>query len=300
MPTLLAERLRNEANKRGFTQEKLAEDIGISREQCGKQLRKTGLIRVNESTARGYERVFGLTRQELAKPRHDDNDMPSGWNRVVVALSDEELLILRLTAMRYKKNGHSILKMSAVLFTIVAELQLADRAKRLAAAQFDSFLDGFDHLANAVHGMGQIEEALSAESSAIEARDLTGATFADDEWYDGFTGNTDLFEDFLGRMLGDLAPDIYEPRFGAATRDLFEEQIEELTQGDALARMVLLKGDVHPRELASIPLEERIAYLHERCSETTREAHEKREVMLANIDINTEDFVAADGGANSD
>lgn len=43
-------------------------------------------------------------------------------NRVVVPLSDEELLILRLTAMRYKMDGHSILRMSAALFMIVAEL----------------------------------------------------------------------------------------------------------------------------------------------------------------------------------
>ena len=37
MPTVLAERLRAEADKKGFTQEKLAEAVGISREQCGKQ-----------------------------------------------------------------------------------------------------------------------------------------------------------------------------------------------------------------------------------------------------------------------
>lgn len=36
-----------------FTQEKLVEAVGISREQCGKQLRRKGLIRVNQDTARG-------------------------------------------------------------------------------------------------------------------------------------------------------------------------------------------------------------------------------------------------------
>ncbi len=42
MPTILAERLQAEARKSGLTQEKLAREVGISREQCGKQLRKTG------------------------------------------------------------------------------------------------------------------------------------------------------------------------------------------------------------------------------------------------------------------
>lgn len=287
MPTVLAERLRAEAEKKGFTQEKLAEAVGISREQCGKQLRRTGSIRINEETARGYEKVFGLSREKLSEPPKADKGMPSGWNRVTVPLSDEELLVLRLTAMRYGMDPRSILQMSTVLFAIVAELQLAERAKRLAAAeaQLHAFPDGFDHMAEAVIGMHRIGEALWSEKRAIAARDLKGSTFSDDEWHDGFTGNTDLFDAFLERMLGDLAPDIYEPFLGSPARDLFQDQIEELTQGDALARMVLLKGDVHPRELAAIPPGERVAFLHGRCSKAARDAHEEREAMLASIDL---------------
>jgi transcriptional regulator with XRE-family HTH domain len=285
MPTVLAERLRAEADKKGFTQEKLAEAVGISREQCGKQLRKTGAIRINEETARGYEKVFGLSCEELSKPPQVDRDTPSGWNRVVVPLSDEDLLILRLTAMRYGMDGHSILRMSAAFFMIVAELQLADRAKHLAAAeaQIQNFPDGLDHMADALNGKGRIEEALRTERSAIAVRDITGATFSDDEWHDSFTGNTNLFEAFLERMLKELAPDVYEYQLGSPASDLFEDQIEELTQSDALARMVLLKGDVHPRELVAIPPEERVAFLHSRCSDATRAAHEEREAMLAGI-----------------
>jgi hypothetical protein len=133
--------------------------------------------------------------------------------------------------------------------------------------------------------MHRIGEALWSEKRAIAARDLKGSTFSDDEWHDGFTGNTDLFDAFLERMLGDLAPDIYEPFLGSPARDLFQDQIEELTQGDALARMVLLKGDVHPRELAAIPPGERVAFLHGRCSKAARDAHEEREAMLASIDL---------------
>lgn len=300
MPTILAERLKAEADKKGFTQEKLAEAVGISREQCGKHLRKTGPVRINDTTARGYERVFGLSREELSKPPQRDKDTPTGWNRVLLPLSDEELLTLRLTEMRYGMDGHSILRMSPVLFMIVAELQLAERAKRVADAEacILSFPDGLDHLADALNGQGQIEAALWAEKDAIKARDITGATFSDDEWHDGFTGNTDLFEAFLERMLKELVPDVYEYELGSLASDLFQKQIEELTQGDALARMVLLKKDVHPWELADIPPDERVAFLHGRCSETTRAAHEEREAMFANLDLDldfqTED--AAVGG----
>lgn len=298
MPTVLAERLHAEAKKRGLTQEKLAEAVGISREQCGKHLRKKGAININEDTARGYEQAFGLSHEELSRPLQVSKDTPSGWNRVVVPLSDEELLILRLTAMRYGIDGRKILRMSAALFTIVAELQLADRAKRLEAAEdlIESFPDGFDHMANAVYGKGQIHGALWAEKSSIAARDLTGSTFSDDEWHDGFTGNTDLFEAFLERMLENLASDIYEPLLGSPASDLFHDKIEELTQGDALARMALLKGDVHPRELMAIPPEERIAFLRARCSESTRAAHAEREAMLANIDLDLGLDPEADGG----
>jgi biotin operon repressor len=165
MPTVLAERLYAEAAKRGLTQEKLAEAVGISREQCGKQLRKKGPIRINEDTARGYEKTFGLSRKELSRPLPVDKGMPSGWNRVVVPLSDQDLLILRLTAMRYGTDGRNILWMSAALFTIVAELQLADRAKRLEAAKahIDCFPVEFDHMADAVDGKAQIHNALRAE-----------------------------------------------------------------------------------------------------------------------------------------
>ena len=165
MPTILAERLKAEADKKGFTQEKLAEAVGISREQCGKHLRKTGPVRINDTTARGYERVFGLSREELSKPPQRDKDTPTGWNRVLLPLSDEELLTLRLTEMRYGMDGHSILRMSPALFMIVAELQLAERAKRVADAEacILSFPDGLDHLADALNCQGQIEVALRPE-----------------------------------------------------------------------------------------------------------------------------------------
>lgn len=213
-------------------------------------------------------------------------------------LSDQELLILRLTAMRYGMDGHSILRMSATLFMIVAELQLAERAKRLAAAeaQIHSFPHGFDHMANAVHGIGRIDEALLAEKISIAARDLTGSTFSDDDWHEGFAGNTDLFEAFLERMLTELVPDVYQYELGSPDSDLFQEQIEEFTQGDALALMALLKNDVHPRELADIPLGERAAFLHDRCSEATRAAHEEREAMFANLNLDFGIDGTADGG----
>jgi hypothetical protein len=86
-------------------------------------------------------------------------------------------------------------------------------------------------------------------------------------------------------MLKELAPDVYEYRLGSHAFDLFQDQIEELTQGDSLARMVLLKGDVHPRELTAIPPEERVAFLHGRCSKATREAHLERESLFAGFDL---------------
>ena len=83
---------------------------------------------------------------------------------------------------------------------------------------------------------------------------------------------------------------------GSPDSDLFQEQIEEFTQGDALALMALLKNDVHPRELADIPPGERAAFLHDRCSEATRVAHEEREAMFANLNLDFRIDGTADGG----
>lgn len=287
MPTVNAERLNAETKKRGFTQERLAEAVGISREQCGKQLRKRGAIRINESTARGYEKAFGLSCEELSKPPHVTKDLPSGWNRIMTPMSDEDLLILRLTAMRYGTDPISILRMSSALFIIVAELHLADRTTRLTAAeaQFASVPDGFDHMADAVLGTGRIQDALWAERNAIAVRDLTGRTLSDDEWYDSHTRNSDLFQTFLAQKLKDLTPDVYDYQIGNVASDLFQEMIEELTQGDDLARMTLLKNDVHPRDVTAVPPEERAAFLRDRCSDSTRAAHEEREAFIANIEF---------------
>ena len=129
MPTVLAERLYAEAAKRGLTQEKLAEAVGISREQCGKQLRKKGPIRINEDTARGYEKTFGLSRKELSRPLPVDKGMPSGWNRVVVPLSDQDLLILRLTAMRYGTDGRKPILIASRSSSTTWQMRLTARRK---------------------------------------------------------------------------------------------------------------------------------------------------------------------------
>lgn len=274
MPMVLAERLKHEADKLRLTQEELAKKVGISREQCGKQLRKQGNIRINENTARGYETIFKVPREELATPPKDDDKPPSSLNRITLHLSDEELLILRLTSQQYGMDGLSILRMSTALFIIVAELQLSERAKRLetAEAQMESVSVGFEHLADALHGKGRIQEALDSEKLSIKMRDVTGSSFSDDEWHHDFSGNSNLFESYVERMLQDLTPEIYEPNIGALAHDLFQQQIDELTQGDVLARMALLKRDVHPKELVALPAEERVAFLHKRCSDATRKA----------------------------
>ncbi|WP_417280025.1 hypothetical protein [Celeribacter sp.] len=262
----------------------------LGRKQLGEHLKKPGRIEVNENTARIYERAFGCTLEDLQRaPATEERkkSRPMGWRRIAFPMSDNDRMILKLTALRYNVEVTTILRMSAALFTIVAELQLSDRRRQVAEmqAQLDAFPTGLGHLAATSHGQGQIMEALASEQAAIKARDLSGSSFFDHEWGESYEGSGDLFGDFLEQKLMELAPDIYEHSGGSPCSDLFGDVIDDLSQDDPLGRMVLLKGDVQPQDVMKLPADERIAYLHDHCRAETRAAFEEHEAFLASLEL---------------
>lgn len=297
MPHILGSRLKFEFEKLGLNKSQFEKKHKLGRKQLGEHLKMLGRIQVNENTAQIYEHAFGCTLEELQRPPSTEERkkfMPMGWSRVAFPISEDERMILKLTALRYNVEVWTILRMSAALFTIVAELQLSDRRRQVAEmqAQLDAFPTGLKHLAAASHGQGQIMEALASERAAIEARDLSGSNFLDNEWNENHESSGDLFDDFLEQKLMELARDIYRGSLGAAGTDLFRDLIDDMCQRDPLGRMVLLKGDVEPQEVMQLPSNERIAYLHEHCRAETREAFEEHEAWLASLDLDLE----PDGG----
>lgn len=290
MPHILGSRLKFEYEKLGLNKSQFEEKYKLGRKQLGRHLNLTGEIQVNENTARIYADAFGCALENLQRPPSTEehrNSMPMGWARVAFPVSEDDRMILRLTALRYNVEVSTILRMSAALFTIVAELQLSDRRRQVdeMQAHLDAFPAGLKHLAATSHGQGQIMEALASERAAIEERNLFGTNFLDYEWDENHEGYGDLFDDFLDQKLKELAPDIYECSLGSPCSDLFSDVIDDMCQGDPLGRMVLLKGDVKPQDVIELPEDERIAYLHEHCRVETREAFDEREAFLASLDL---------------
>ena len=302
MPHILGSRLKFEFDKLGMKQSHFAEKHGFDRKRLGQHLKLTDQIQVNQNTALIYKRAFGCTLEDLQRPvstTECKNTMPAEWSRVAFPMSEEDRMILKLTALRYNVEATTILQMSAALFTIVAELQLSDRRRQVAEmqAQLDDFPTGLKHLAATSYGQGQIMEALASERAAIEARDLSGSSFLDYEWDENHEGSGDLFDDFLGQKLKELAPDIYKYSLGSPCSDLFEDLIDDMCQDDLLGLMVLLKGDVKPQDVMNLPADERIAYLHAHCRVETREAFDEREAFLASLDL---DFDLDSNGGGDD
>lgn len=302
MPHILGSRLLFEFEKLGLNKSQFEEKHKLGRKQLAEHLKLSDLIQVNENTARIYERAFGCTLEDLQRPPSTEerkNSLPVGWSRVAFPMSEKDRMILKLTALRYNVEVATIPRMSAALFTIVAELQLSDRRRQVAEmqAQLDAFPAGLKHLAATSHGQGQIMEALASERAAIDARDLSGSSFLDHEWNENHEGSGDLFDEFLDQKLEELAPDIYKYSLGSPCSDLFSDLIDDMCQGDPLGRMVLLKGDVKPQDVMNLPADERIAYLHEHCRAETREAFDEREAFLGSLDL---DFNIGSNGGGDD
>ncbi|NVO24991.1 hypothetical protein [Donghicola mangrovi] len=290
MPHILGSRLKFEFEKLGLNKSQFEKTHKLGRKQLGEHLKHSDRIEVNENTAVIYQRAFKRTLEDLQRPPATEdrkNSTPTGWTRIAFPVSENDRMILKLTALRYNVEVSTILRMSAALFTIVAELQLSDRRRQVAEmqAQLDAFPTGLRHLAATSHGQGEIMEALESERTAIEVRDLSGSSFRDYEWNENHEGSGDLFDDFLDQKLEELAPDIYRHSGVAPCSDLFGDLLDDMCQGDQLGRMVLLKGDVQPRDVLNLPAQERVAYLHEHCRAETRAAFDEHEALLASLDL---------------
>lgn len=287
MPQINGARIKHEFERLGLNRVQFADEFKIGRKQLGEHLKRSGLFEVNENTAKIYEKAFGVSRAELLKlpPKQNATQLPDGWRQSAVPMRDEDWLTLNLTARRYQTSPLSILRLSAVMFTILAELQLSERRRYVQEGmeQLDAISDSLNHFEDVVVGKGRVYEALHSEDLAIKARDIFGASFDDAEWRPEYEYPRDLFEIFLSRKLAELAPDLYKGSDGNLSHTMYDAHIDELTNGDPLGRMVLVRGDVKLAEILNMGPEERLPFLHRRCSPSTRQAFEREQELLNEI-----------------
>lgn len=273
--------------QRGLSQEALAEAIDVTTKTINR-LERGRVKKPHGETLRKLAEVLDTSIEDLATPPDDEPDTDSGWlgsKRSYFFTTYDDRMHYRFIEARYGVKVNSILKAAPLLFVLVAEMSLAERRKRLEATE-DALSkvpsDGVAHLENARIGAFRIEEAAWVERASIEACDLSGKRFRDDEWSEDYHGDRDLFVDFLRRTAQAVCPetilwnedDILGP-FEALHAELFNAEISRLANGNQEAANALRSGDIHPKDippelLSDDQAEARAEWLADHCGEDTR------------------------------
>lgn len=290
---------------RNLSQAQLAGAADVSQKQIGRLERSNdsdSLIACQGKTLQNLASALNVSTDDLSIPPEGDADKRAealGLKRVSFYLSEQDRLNYRFLEERYGVKAHDILRAVPLLFLVTAEMSLAERKQRLA--ELEEALnrvpeDFHSYLGDVRIGLGTVEEAGRAEAQSIEKRDLSGSTITKYEWSAWYKGSGDLFVDFLDRKARELAPDAVgeldevSGNFASLHVSLFDTTLDELSAGDALARLALKSGDVHPRDIpkelrADDQSEARASWLAEKCSEETKKAHEKRLAELGSIKL---------------
>lgn len=261
-----SETLKIFRKKRGFSQEALAEASGVAKKTIARiETGKGGETR--PSTVQLLAKVLGLKDiQVLAQEpeseavRDEELQKHDFLRPIKLILNGETSLACDLAAERYGIESYRIFNAAPMLFTLLAEMSLADRRRR--ASQIYETLETFpEHFINV--GTRQLDE----EHSSIAERDVFAygiahekgymRTFPNDYYF--FEEGRNPFEDFLKRLAKDLGPenDAIDPEEVHLDPErlwdyvpLFDAHRKNLTGGSDRADYALSRGYVR---IAQIP-----------------------------------------------
>jgi transcriptional regulator with XRE-family HTH domain len=311
MPYIDPEALSACRARRNLTQQQLADESEVSKKQIGRLEKGTRPTNANDATVERLAQALGVEGAALAKaPNQDDpkKSLPPGYKRAYIYTDDKDRLLYQFLRVRYGVEPRSILSAAPLLFLVVAEWSLAERKERLEALEQVHETLGktlgktsdrlaSHHLEDVLTGLGRLEDAIGTEQRSLEARDLSGKTFSDDEWSEGYEGAGDLFVDFLAQKVRDLAPDAIDDETwdeisGSLHQidvSLFNSEIERLTNGDGLAKLALARhvglADIPADLLGEEKTAERVAWLQAQCSPETRREHKEFRDMVDSVDL---------------
>ena len=320
--TINAEALNIQMKQVGLNQNALAEKSGVSAKTIGRILK--GGHKSNPATANRIVDALNTTPEALATPPDDarrrdaDECMKNlGFHRVSFYIEEQTALNFALLEHRYGLPALEVIKAAPLFATILAEMSLADRRKRLEqyGAAFDAAMDAApQHLKGAFRATNDVGDAVAAEEESIAANDLGGRIIDSDEWVErsytdetGIEETRDLFAEFLQRLVSDHGLKEIGIIGGAADNlsyDVFSDTLERLTNGDYWAGFALLHRHTRIRD---IPEDmrgeghavERAEWLAARVPEAARKAHEDWIASMPSLDdLGLGDTTAAvnDGG----
>ncbi len=256
------------------------------------------LVRVRRGTAELIAKTLGVEQAEdLGKPPTNDGDnsktmQEAGYRRIAVWLGNDVRLNYRWVTHHYDVSVMDLIDAAPWMFTLLAEMSLADRRRRLkeADAAFEEAMAKFPaHLSHGAAARSDFEAAYYDEQSSLARRDVFGQVVLETDGAVSFDpSETNPFVDFLRRAAEGVDHDAIDPEEldlayggGMPRWSVFESWLHEMTGGDSWARFAVanVKGVVSamPEDLAGKEkTRERIQWLTEQIPAEMKAREEER------------------------
>lgn len=310
-PTVKLERIRN-----GYrTQEEaVAKSMevdpkgnGISARQWSRiEAATTPLVRVRRGTAELIAKTLGgVTVEDLGKPPANEDDTNGvmrneGYRRISLWRAKDVRVNYDLVTHHYDVSVQDLVDAAPWMFTLLAEMSLADRRSRLDAAN-TAFKDANrllpQHLEN-LAGM-DFDDAYGDEQYSVAGRDVFGKILLNT--YQNFPlfdpDETNPFVGFLRKLASEIGSEAIDHEHldhihysGMPRWPVFENWLHELTGGDRWARFAVENVDgivgAIPDDLkGKDKTAERVQWLIEQIPAEMKARVDKRDSRIKEVDF---------------
>ncbi len=248
--------------EKGMSQKALSDAFRISSKTISRIL--AGEERnSNKKTTERIAKAIGVKPEELAaspadKKRRELNARLRAYlsTRTIVDLDGLTNIHFDLVSSRYGITTQALIKAAPLLYTILAEMSLSDRRKRLADFQNAlSSAAGFslNHLGSGIAIADyKMERLLDKEEASIDAADLAGATINGEDEAEDWWVEDDLFVGFLDRLARDTNTDLIEIEGGTSSNleySILRDDLSRITGASHFADEALRLGRVRLRDI---------------------------------------------------
>lgn len=238
---------------------------GLSARQWSRiEAAKKPLVRVRRGTAELIAKTLGgLKVEDLGKPPANEADVSktmqeAGYRRISLWLGKDVRLNYRWVTHHYDVSVQDLIDAAPWMFTLLAEMSLADRRSRLDAAN-NAFEDAMrllpKHLDHGKVACSDFDHAHGDEQDSLAGRDVFGKIVLETEHgADPFDPRkTNPFIEFLRKLAADIGSaeidreDLELSYSGMPRWHVFQNWLHELTGGDDWARFAVenVKGVIH-------------------------------------------------------
>ncbi|WP_274609764.1 helix-turn-helix domain-containing protein [Rhodobaculum claviforme] len=282
---------------RGLSQQRLADRSKISKRTIARI--ENGKIRpekVRTHTLESLAKALEVKPPDLCKQMSELSDVDwkeYGYTPLKLLIRDDVRSNYRWVAQHYGVKPNDLIDAAPWMFTLLAELSLAERRRQLEASKaavHAAFQLVPGHLRHAQAGLFHFEDAESDEEKSLAARDIFGRLVLEtDHSADPFNPEeTNPFIDFLRRTAAAVDGKAIDPEHlelpygdGLPEWPVFKTWLDELTGGDDWADFALanLEGMVEdmPDELKrEQKTSERVQWLIEQIPAEVKAREEER------------------------